>query len=671
MANPTVEKLKVFGLRHGEKLAMGTVALIFFFCAYSAWVHPTIPITPEEVEKTAKEAKGNLSRRQDPASIATNLATAGVKPQGFEKKVDALQAGVADVAKYKLDKPFVIPEPGAGLIRDMPELLAPSKLYVHTGRGAVRVFALDDERKLKLKVDDDAKKGGNRTAKPKAPRGAGLGLGGLGGGTAKKPKGGSLAEAEKQKEDEDAERRKKNAIAGIEDVANKDEVKPADDDATTPADKYETKLRGYRFVTAVGTFPHKLQKDLFAKALKIDAASATPQYLRLDIERQELNGDNSWGDWTKVVRSANEELLDIRTKKEDEIVPDEARIETLVDPLPFLEVGYWVGAHPAALVPKELLAPKAAAGTEKDGTASGKGNMNKMGGGNAGMTAKDYEKRAGGGPGGGGAGYGAGMKASGAMGGGQMNFGQTPKGASGTPAAGDFEKSGSDAIMVRALDFDVKPDATYRYRVRVVFANPNLGWESVGPGVDARTKELNGPWSPVTAEVGIPADIATYATGKTPAVPGMPSEAIHFEVVAWNELDGLTLVKSFEEAPGQIIGAKENITLPDEKGSKTRQIDFTSRQVLADTVGGTRPAADIQAFGTTRMEVPILALVVRADGMLILRDQAKDAASGEMAEMKAIFEQIKSDGASKSKKTNSTLGGALGAMGGGGLQGAD
>ena len=667
MANPTVEKLKVFGLRHGEKLAMGTVALIFFFCAYSAWVHPSIPMTPEEVEKTAREAKANLNRQQDAPSIATNLATAGVKPQGFEKKVDALQAGVADVSKYKLDKPFVIPEPGAGLIRDMPELLAPSKLYVHTGRGAVRVLDREDDGTLKVKVDDDTKKG-SRTPKAKPPRGAGLGLGGLGGAAAKKPKGGALAEAEKKKEDDDAERRKTNAIAGIEDVANKDDAKPAEDDANTPADKYKTKLRGYRFVTAVGTFDHKGQKALYAKALKVDAASADPIYLRLDIERQEQKGDNSWGDWTKVVRTANEELLDIRTKKEDEIVPDEARIDTLVDPLPFLEVGYWVGAHPAALVPKELLAPKAAPGTEKGGAAAAKGNnMNKMGGGNAGMTAQDYEKRAGGGPGSGGAGYGAGMKASGGMGG-AMNFGQAPKGASGAPAAGDFEKSSADAIMVRALDFDVKPDATYRYRVRIVFANPNLGWESVSPGVDVRTKELNGPWSPTTAEVGIPADIATYATGKTPAVPGMPSEAIHFEVVAWNELDGLTLVKSFEEAPGQIIGSKEKISLPDEKGPKSVQIDFTSRQVLADTVGGTRPAADVQAFGTIRMEVPILALVVRADGMLILRDQAKDAASGEMAEMKAIFEQIKSDGASKSKKTNSTLGGA---MGGGGLRGAD
>ena len=674
MANPTVEKLKVFGLRHGEKLAMGTVALIFAFCAYSAWVHPSIPLTPEEVQKTARDAQAHLQRPQDNASILTNLANAGVKPQGFEKKVDAMQAGVLDVAKYKLDKPFVIPEPGAGLIRDMPELLAPSKLYVHSGRGAVRVFALNDDGKFILKDDEDPKKGSKKAAKPKA-RGSALGLGGMGGGAAAKkpPKSGALAAAEKAKEDEADDKRKKAAIAGIEDVAKNEEPKPAEEEASLAnVDKYETKLRGYRFVTAVGTFDHKRQKELYAKALKIDAASAAPRYLRLQIERQEQKGDNSWSDWKDINREPNEELLSMQTELAIELVPDEARINTLVDPLPFLEVGYWVGAHPAALVPKALLAIKPVVGADK-ASAAEKSNKNMLSGNNSGpMSAKDYEKQAGGGPGAGGAAMEAGMRAAGG-GGGAMNFGQAPKGISGAPSGGDYEKSDADAIMVRALDFDVKPDATYRYRVRIVFANPNLGWESVSPGVDVQTKRLNGPWSPTTAEVGIPADIATYATGKTPAVAGVVGEAIHFEVVAWTEQDGLTLVKSFDEAPGQIIGSKENVSLPDDKGSnKTKQIDFTSRQVLADTVGGTRPQADVQAFGSTRLEVPVMALVVRADGMLVLRDQAKDAASGEMAEMKAIFEQIKSDGASKSKKTNSTLGGALGTMGGGGgLRGAD
>ena len=321
-----------------------------------------------------------------------------------------------------------------------------------------------------------------------------------------------------------------------------------------------------------------------------------------------------------------------------------------------------MGAHPAALVPKALRTPKKPEPQSKAGAAKG-GNMMRMDGGGGGKSQKDYESMKGAAAGG--AGYGAGMKGNNVA---PPGPGSLPKGGGGGPAGSDFEKSSSDYIMVRALDFDVKPDATYRYRVRIVFANPNYNWESVAPGVDTKSKEKTGPWSPVTAAVDVPADIATYAAGKTPAVPGASGEEVHFEVVAWNETDGLTVVKNFDEAPGQVIGSRQNVLLPSddkEKTPKPRPVDFTSHQVLADAVGGTRPASDIREFGAVNMQVPVMALVVRADGMLVLRDQAKDAASGELTEMKAIFEQIKSDLGSKSKKKSSSLGNLFGPAGGG------
>jgi hypothetical protein len=664
MANPTVEKLKVFGLRHGEKVAMGTVALIFFLCAYSAWSHPSITITPEEVAATAKEASTNLNRKQSIDSIVKELANSGVKPQDFEKKVDAMQAGAVDVSKYKLEKPFVVPEPGAGLIREMPVFLGPTQLYVHAGRGAVRVLAQDDEGNPILKSEDGTKKAPRRIPRAKnAPRSP-MGAAGAG----KRARSGALAAAEKEKEEKEEDRRNKAGLAGIEEV-KKDDDKP-EEVADASADKYETVLRGYRFVTAVGKFDLKAQKELYAKALKIDAASADPQFKGLEVQRQELNGDNTWSDWQAINAKKHAEVYAILTKTEDEIVPKELRIDALVDSLPFLEVGYWVGAHPAALVPKALLAerkPNPAAKAGVGGAAAPKGGM-RMGGDGAGKSQADYAKM--GSAASGGAGYGAGMMKSGAGAGPPTPpRGGRPSG----PGGSDFEKSSSDFVMVRALDFDVNPDATYRYRVRIVFANPNYNWESVAPGVDTKSKEKTGAWSPVTAEVNVPADIATYAAGKTPAVPNSTGEEIHFEVVAWNEEDGLTVVRNFDEAPGQVIGSKSNVTLPDkDKAPKARPIDFTSHQLLADATGGTRPASDLQAFGTTRMEVPVLALVVRADGMLVLRDQAKDATSGELAELKAIFEQIKSDLGSKTKKNSSNLGGLLGAGGGGGgLQGAN
>ena len=39
-----------------------------------------------------------------------------------------------------------MPEPGAGLIRDTPELIAPTELYAYPGRGGALVYELDEQR---------------------------------------------------------------------------------------------------------------------------------------------------------------------------------------------------------------------------------------------------------------------------------------------------------------------------------------------------------------------------------------------------------------------------------------------------------------------------------------------------------------------------------------------
>ena len=85
--------------------------------------------------------------------------------------------------------------------------------------------------------------------------------------------------------------------------------------------------------------------------------------------------------------------------------------------------------------------------------------------------------------------------------------------------------------MIRAFDFTVKADTTYRYRVRIVVFNPNKGREDVSPGVDTKAEELRGPWSERDRLVTMPPDVMPYATGTMPpeprqrhegAVPGHP-----------------------------------------------------------------------------------------------------------------------------------------------------
>ncbi len=231
--------------------------------------------------------------------------------------------------------------------------------------------------------------------------------------------------------------------------------------------------------------------------------------------------------------------------------------------------------------------------------------------------------------------------------------------------------------MIRALDMNVEPDASYRYRVRIYFANPNYHTDDalLTPGTDNQAKEKFGPWSKTTAPVNVPGDVATYALKK--ALPGPTPEskdAVQFQVVKWNPGDGYLFVKTYDQSPGQIIGDVAPMSVPNEKsptaGPVMKSVDLTSHQVLADALGGDRPQADLQDLGTPRFEAPAVAVVMRADGTLVLRDQARDAADGDMADQKAIYDRFKEDMKQPSKKSkkNSSLGmgGGMGGYPGGG-----
>jgi len=341
-------------------------------------------------------------------------------------------------------------------------------------------------------------------------------------------------------------------------------------------------------------------------------------------------------------------------------------IDTLIDPLPFLEVGYWVGAHHGALVPKDVI--KKATASAKPATRKSAAQPSGPAG-LSGRTGGQFDSAANGPSG---ADYAAMM--------GGMNMANMPGmpgmaggGGTRTIAEGDFQKTQAEWIMVRALDFDVKPDATYRYRLRIVVANPNLNIESVAPGVDNKSKELEGPWTPPTQEVNVPSDVATYLAKKSLSNNDASGSKVEFQVVKWSPEDGLTVVKSFDESPGKIIGQLEKVSVPNEKkdGRASKPYDFTSHQVLADAMTGSRPASELQALGLNKpIEPPALAVVVRPDGILVVRDQATDASNGEMAEMKEIYDQILKELEPGKKKSSSTLDGASMYGMGGGMSGA-
>ena len=73
------------------------------------------------------------------------LEDGGIKPTNFAKEVEDAAKTVLVADNYKPEREWVTPEPGAGLIRDTPVLIAPTDLYAYPGRGGALVYALDEQ----------------------------------------------------------------------------------------------------------------------------------------------------------------------------------------------------------------------------------------------------------------------------------------------------------------------------------------------------------------------------------------------------------------------------------------------------------------------------------------------------------------------------------------------
>src|SRR5271157_3255786 len=181
MANLTVEKLKEVGLLYGDKAAVALTSLLFVVCLGAALSKQSIQLTPEEVKKRAQAAETNLNRRQERDDIIKVLETGGIKSTNFSKEIQDTAKMVLIADNYKPEREWVTPEPGAGLIRDTPVLIAPTDLYAYPGRGGLLVYELDkDGNRIPAPEQKDAPKQ-ERKGRIRRRRPAAGGMGGMGG----------------------------------------------------------------------------------------------------------------------------------------------------------------------------------------------------------------------------------------------------------------------------------------------------------------------------------------------------------------------------------------------------------------------------------------------------------------------------------------------------------
>jgi len=197
-------------------------------------------------------------------------------------------------------------------------------------------------------------------------------------------------------------------------------------------------------------------------------------------------------------------------------------------------------------------------------------------------------------------------------------------------------------LMIRSLDFTVTPGTAYQYRVRIVVANPNKGLDNVRLGTDVASDELYGPWSGPTAAVRVPEDVTTFAAGVSPADPNV----FNFQVASFDTKRGLTVVNRFDHKVGEFVGELRSCEVPQEDDKSQviarAQIDFSTKLLLIDATGGPR-SRKVIGKPEAVADSPVVAVLMRPDGMLLLRDQAHEQDVTAMQQMKSAYDDILDD----------------------------
>jgi hypothetical protein len=140
-------------------------------------------------------------------------------------------------------------------------------------------------------------------------------------------------------------RRRRRVVAGdnIDDATPKRPIDPAAAPKEVIAD--------LSWVVVTGVVDHRALERNFATRGNGGRHAAETVYRRVDLERQERSQAGGWSDWQSVDPEPTMRILDNIPEVDGEKTPEELRIESLVDPLPFLKAGVWSGVDVERFVP--------------------------------------------------------------------------------------------------------------------------------------------------------------------------------------------------------------------------------------------------------------------------------------------------------------------------------
>jgi hypothetical protein len=142
-------------------------------------------------------------------------------------------------------------------------------------------------------------------------------------------------------------------------------------------------------------------------------------------------------------------------------------------------------------------------------------------------------------------------------------------------------------ILFRYFDFTVEPGECYRYRVRLVFNNPNYrkSLEKVVSAEVAQSETLKSDWSEPSAQVFIKPDVHVFLTG-VPRVRKSRGDGGLLDVFAWDPQFGTLVHAQLRQYFGQAVGGpvKAEVLDPFARTLGDREIVMRTRQIFVDSV---------------------------------------------------------------------------------------
>ncbi|WP_417383988.1 hypothetical protein [Gimesia sp.] len=662
MSNLKGMNYKEFAITHGEKIALGFIALFVFFVIFtSQWT--TEKRTPAELEQKVNTAEAQVNNSQWPEETRQEY----LKEDDLRQKVATLMNKQLEVTPYmfttKLSWPIYAKKAKAKEVDFLPV----EDLVATYGRVIMQTRPVS----ATLEGSEESNTAEGEKAKPDEPEydafkrrttGMGGGMGGPGGAMAGLTFGAIPAESEMAMAGEPA--------AMDPGFANPDAFAAGNPDAmgmeggmgmTGPV----REGRGLRFVAVRGVFDLATQQDKLERSLG-DAYSFQNmqtgkilEFLDFQLQRKKaIPGDDPWaGEWKDVDIETSIEILKESADFDPEVVNSGITDRVFTMPLPSRIAGFWykVATHPRVEnftlsqeeIEQELELNRRILDQYKKTHSNEKVFKEKQ----KGFSTLQLDMR--------------GMRSELMYGGGgasEMDMvvqgmadsvRQEYQGRPGEPM--DEKKliqklkanvtAAGRLLLFRYFDFDLNPGETYKYRVRLVVRNPNFQRpidEVILPAVAEGETRMT-PWSNETAAVTAEEDVHFYLQSVRPP-RGITGTQANFEIYQWYPKTGTTIQSVLKTSIGDEIGGEQVAELYDvakEEYDEKATVQFDTQNYLVDAIPAPsirlEDHPDLNLPAKTRGHLPIEPEAVIVDNFGNLKKSLPPAVSSSYADVKKKF----------------------------------